>query len=197
MINDPLYREAIEEFDAIYDKARELDVNEPDAMTVCTCDAAGNPTARVVLLRGIDLRGFVFYTNENSRKGTQLLNNPKAALCFYWDALCRQVRVEGTVEPVTQEENESYWSRRPRKSQIASVASDQSQVLDRRETYERRVRLLEQELDGLHVPRPEFWHGFRVLPRRIEFWRSRENRMHERVVYEWQNGNWRKLLLYP
>ncbi len=197
MLNDPVYQEAIGEFNAIYDKARELDVNEPDAMTLCTCDLAANPTARVVLLRGIDLRGFVFYSNEQSRKGSQLIVNPQAALCFYWDALRRQVRVEGTVQNVTREENERYWARRPRRSQIASVVSDQSKVLDRRETYEQRVQQLEHELENKDVPRPDYWHGFRVVPRRIEFWRNRENRMHERVVYECQDGQWRKNLLYP
>ncbi len=118
MADDTLLKEAVSNFESIYDEARELDVNEPDAMTLCTCDLEGNPTARVILLRGVDLRGFVFYTNAESRKGAQLAENPRAALCFYWDALRRQIRVEGDVEHVTPEENDRYWSRRPRTARL-------------------------------------------------------------------------------
>ena len=167
---DPIYLEAVRMFEELFQLARALDVNETDAMTLATSSRDGRPTARIVLLRGFDARGFEFYTNSTSCKGRQLLENPQAALCFYWDALGKQVRAEGTVEQLADEESDKYWSRRPFRSRVASTASLQSQRLDSRESYERRVGELEQQLSGQDVPRPEHWYGFRVIPRRIEFW---------------------------
>lgn len=197
MSEDPIYTEAISLFRALHQRVQELDMNEPDAMALATSDGAGYPTNRIILLRGFDERGFVFFTNSESRKGEQLLGNPRAALCFYWDAWGQQVRVEGTTQRVVDEESDLYWSRRARTSQLASLASLQSRELDRRETYENRIKELEQVYAGTDVPRPDHWYGFRVVPDRIEFWENRENRMHHRTVYQRRDTGWVKFLLYP
>ncbi len=192
-----LFAEAMQTFREIRDRVRELTLNEPDAMTIATCDRDGLPTARVVLLRGFDERGFAFYTNSDSRKGRQLKSNPRAAICMYWDALGEQVRIEGSVEQVSDEESDNYWNNRPRMSRIASAASLQSQELTERAEYDRRVAELVAQYPGEDIPRPEHWHGYRVVPRRIEFWKNRKNRMHERTVYEVRGDKWVKYGLYP
>ena len=192
-----LFAEAMQTFREIRERVKTVTLNEPDAMTVATCDSDGVPTARVVLLRGFDERGFAFYTNSDSRKGQQLNSNPQAAICMYWDGLGEQVRIEGPVEQVSDEESDNYWNNRPRMSRIASAASLQSQELADRRDYERRVAELAARYPGDDIPRPESWHGYRVVPRRIEFWKNRENRMHERTVYEWRDDEWVKYGVYP
>ncbi len=189
--------EALERFREVFERAQQVGLKEPAAMTLATCDSRGHPTSRIVLLRGFDERGFVFYTNSQSRKGEQLADNARAALCLFWDALEEQVRVEGDVEKVSDAENDAYWDRRHRESQIGAWVSSQSSVLDRRETLEREVKEMTRRFEGQDVPRPPHWHGYRVLPRRIEFWKSRPARLHERTVYEKQNSHWSKFLLYP
>ena len=197
MSTDVCYAEAIARCQDLFDRATKLELAEPLAMTLATADAQGRPSARMVLLRGFDADGFVFYTNSESRKGEDLANNPQAALCFYWEPLREQLRVEGAVETVTHEENDSYWATRTRTSQLAACASHQSRALQDRQTFEQRVDALEQKYAGREVPRPVHWHGYRVRPDRIEFWIGRDGRMHVRDLYQCQADGWTKSLLYP
>jgi pyridoxamine 5'-phosphate oxidase len=162
-----------------------------------TVDATGRPAVRIVLLRGADERGFVFFTNYKSRKGRELATNPHAALCIHWVALDEQIRVEGTVERVAAAESDEYFDSRPRGSQLGAWASDQSQVLPSRETLEERYRETERRYEGGPVPRPPFWGGYRLLPSRIEFWYGRPDRLHDRVVYLKEGPAWRIERLYP
>ena len=167
-------------------------------VTLATADSQGRPSARMVLLRGADERGFVFHTSYNSRKGRELTGNPYAALCFHWVTLDEQIRVEGHVERLTAAESDAYFASRPRGSQLGAWASDQSQVLPSRETLEERYREIERQFGGAVVPRPPFWGGFRVVPTRIEFWYGRPDRLHDRVVYiRDASAQWRIERLYP
>ncbi|MDH3716514.1 MAG: pyridoxamine 5'-phosphate oxidase [Planctomycetota bacterium] len=197
MTTDSLYLEAIEQFQQWLDDARGSTLEEPTAMTLATADLQGKPAARVVLLRNVDPRGFVFYTNSLSDKGRQLAENPRAALCFYWDPLGRQVRVEGRVEPFDDAELDEYWSLRPRENRLSAWASLQSETLNDRATLERRFAEFDAEYADQEVPRPPHWHGYRVIPDRIEFWTRRDARMHERVVYEAHPDGWTARMLYP
>ncbi len=184
-------------FDEWFRAAAEAGVAAPEAMTLATADAAGAPSARMVLLKGSDENGFVFYTGYDSRKGGELAANPRAALVFYWQALGRQIRVEGTVERVTPEESDAYFATRPRGSQIAALASEQSRALETREELERRYAELEREHEGRDVPRPERWGGFRLRPTAIEFWQHRDNRLHERTRYTRAREGWTCETLQP
>jgi pyridoxamine 5'-phosphate oxidase len=166
-------------------------------MTLATADAEGQPSARVVLLRGVDARGYTFFTNFNSRKGRELDANPKAALCFHWITLDEQIRVEGYIERISDAESDAYFVSRPRGSQLGAWASDQSQILPSRETLEERYREIERRFEGQAVQRPKFWGGYRVVPHRIEFWYGRPDRLHDRVVYIRENGGWTIERLYP
>ena len=166
-------------------------------VVLATADEEGRPSARLVLLRGADSRGFVFFTNYDSRKGRELTSNPHAALCFYWSSLDEQIRVEGRVERVTSEESDAYFAGRPRGSQLGAWASDQSQVLSSRETLEEKYREIERRFDGQPVQRPPFWGGFRLIPSRIEFWYGRPDRLHDRVLYVRAANSWRIERLYP
>ncbi len=197
--SDALYADAIATFRALLDEAREAGDPEPTAMTVATADAKGRPSARTVLLKHVDERGFVFYTNFDSRKGRQLAANPQAALLFLWKTLREQVqaKIEGTVEPVTAAEADAYFASRPRESQIGAWASLQSQTLDARETFEARIAEFTAKFDGGPVPRPPHWSGFRVVPEMIEFWYGARFRLHERQRYARVDGRWTKRMLYP
>jgi len=172
---------------------------EPNAhaMIVATTSADGRPSARAVLLKGLDERGFVFYTNLESRKSAELFTNPHAALCFLWKSLNRQVRVEGVVELVTDEEADAYFASRPRDSQIGAWASDQSQPLPDRVELERRVAEATQRFGEGEVPRPPFWSGFRLVPQRIEFWQERPFRLHDRLLFHREGTEWRRERLFP
>lgn len=170
---------------------------EPSAMSLATVGADGSPSLRVVLLKGVDEGGFVFYTNLESRKGRDLLARPRAALCFYWSALDLQIRIDGSVTPVTAMEADEYFASRPRGSQIGAWASRQSSVIGTAGELDARVARFEQEFEGLEVPRPEFWSGFRVHPETIEFWRNRANRLHDRTRYTREGGGWKVETLYP
>ena len=186
----------ITEFQNAIERARAHQVDTAPVV-LATSDAAGRPSARLVLLRGVDARGFVFFTNYNSRKGRELSGNPHAALCFYWASLDEQIRIEGRVERVTAEESDAYFAGRPRGSQLGAWASDQSNVLPSRESLEEKYREIERRFEGQTVERPSFWGGFRLTPVRIEFWYGRPDRLHDRVVYVRDGPAWRIERLYP
>ena len=194
-----LYAQALDTFASLLKEATEGGDPEPTAMTLATADAQGRPAARTVLLKAFDARGFVFYTNYESRKGRQLTENPQAALLFLWKTLREQVQVkiEGTVEPVSLAEADEYFASRPRPSQIGAWASIQSQTLDSRDTFEARITAFEKKFEGVDVPRPPHWSGFRVVPERIEFWYGARFRLHERHHYQRVDGQWTKRMLYP
>lgn len=194
-----LYAEALITFRDLLDEAKSVCDPEPTAMTVATCDADGRPSARTVLLKDFDERGFVFYTNFNSRKGQQLQANPQAALLFLWKTLRYQVqaKIEGAVQAVSAGEADAYFASRPRASQIGAWASLQSETLDSRATLDARIADLEREFEGREVARPPHWSGFRVVPDMIEFWYGVPARLHDRHRYERVDGEWTKRLLYP
>lgn len=179
----------IRQFQRWYDEVRAGGVSEQDAisMTLATASKDGRPSARVVLLKSFDDRGFVFYTNYKSRKGKELGENSRACLLFYWSQLWRQVRIEGEIEKIPTEESEQYFQSRPLGSRLGAWASNQSEVVDSRETLESRFNEL-QERFGEEVPRPEHWGGYRVKPDTIEFWQGRDNRLHDRLQYRLQEG---------
>ncbi len=172
---------------------------EPNAhaMTLATSAPDGRPSVRVVLLKGLDTRGFVFYTNLESRKSNELAANPHAALCFLWKSLNRQVRVEGPVEPVGDDEADAYFASRPRDSQIGAWASDQSRPLESRAELERRVDAFSRRFGEGAVPRPAYWSGFRLVPQRIEFWQERAFRLHDRDLFIREGEGWRHERLFP
>jgi pyridoxamine 5'-phosphate oxidase len=192
MATDP--HQLFEEWFAL---ARDSELNDANAMALATADARGRPSVRMVLLKGHDARGFIFYTNQDSRKGGELDSNPQAALLFHWKSLRRQVRIEGAVEPVSAEEADAYFATRSRDSQLGAWASDQSRPLDRRETFEARYEEMRARFEGRDVPRPPRWSGYRVVPEWIEFWTDRAHRLHERRLFTRADSGWVEGLLYP
>lgn len=181
------------------DDAKESEPNDPNAMAVATADSRGQPSVRMVLLKDFDERGFVFYTNLESDKGRDLIENPKAGLLFHWKSRRRQVRIEGRVEPVTTEEADAYFASRPRGSQIGAWASDQSRPLESKFALEKRVAKFAAQFGIGTVPRPEHWSGFRIVPHHIEFWQDGKFRLHDRFLFtrEDDQSPWNIARLYP
>ncbi len=184
-------------FDVWFKEAADKEPADPNAMALATVDSQGQPSVRMVLLKGVDDQGFTFYTNRESRKGQQLLEVPRAALCFHWKSLKRQVRVEGAAEPVSDDEADAYFATRPRGSQIGAWASQQSRPLAQRFELEKRIAQYTAKFGLGAVPRPAYWSGFRVIPSRIEFWEDRPFRLHDRLVYHRRGDRWETERLYP
>lgn len=178
-------------------EAEKSEINDPNAMSLATATKEGVPSVRMVLLKGVDERGFVFYTNLHSRKAGELQENPNAALCLHWKSLRKQVRVEGAIEPVTPEEADEYFQSRARVSRIGAWASKQSQEMEGRFELEKRVAEFTAKFGLGEIPRPEFWSGFRIKPRAIEFWSDQKFRLHDRIVYKWNGEGWETTRLFP
>ncbi len=185
------------QFGKWFDQAMQSHIPEPNAMTLSTSDAGGRPHARVVLLKALDERGFVFFTNYQSNKAKELALNPYASLVFLWLQLQRQVRVEGRVEMVSEAESEAYFLSRPRQSQLGALASPQSQIIPNRQYLEDRLWQLEKEYSGKPIERPAYWGGFRLIPERVEFWQGRQSRLHDRLLYELSEKHWTIKRLAP
>ena len=188
----------IEQFDKWFNEALAANLHEPNAVTLATATRDGRPSARVVLLKGYDDRGFVFYTSYDGRKSRELEENPRCTLVFYWGELERQVRIEGRAKRISGEESDAYYRSRPRGSQLGSWASAQSRSVEDRGILEKRLRELDATYEGSEIPRPPFWGGYRIEPGAIEFWQGRENRLHDRLLYSRvDSGGWRIERLQP
>jgi pyridoxamine 5'-phosphate oxidase len=185
------------QFHTWFEEVLNADLHEPNAMILATATTDGKPSARTVLLKGYDERGFVFYTNYEGRKAAELEANPWCALLFYWGELERQVRIEGRASRLSSEESDAYFAGRPRGSRLGAWASEQSRPVEDRSILEERVRALEAEYEGREIPRPPFWGGYRVEPDTIEFWQGRENRLHDRLMYRREEEAWRIQRLQP
>ena len=188
----------VKQFTTWWNDVLTSEISEPNAMTLATASSDGLPSARIVLLKGFDENGFVFFTNYNSFKGLQLQENPRACLVFFWKELERQVRIMGLIETLTASENDEYFNSRPEGSRVSAIASPQSQVVENRQWLETQVDQLSEQLSGKTIPRPEHWGGYRVRPAIIEYWQGRSNRLHDRIQYTLtEEGDWKIERLAP
>lgn len=185
------------QFSVWWNEAVQSDIVEVNAMALSTVTSAGRPSSRIVLLKGYDEQGFVFFTNYSSDKGQQLTQNHFAALLFFWKELERQVRIEGVVSKVSEEESDAYFNSRPAGSRLGAWASPQSQKISDREVLNNELMKFSEQFDQENIPRPAHWGGYRVKPTRIEFWQGRSNRLHDRILYEQDNDNWQISRLAP
>lgn len=198
LTEESVSKDPIDQFQVWLDEAIQAKVEEPTAMVLSTVNTAGKPSARVVLLKDVSAQGFSFYTNYDSRKGQELKENPFASVTFFWPALERQVRIEGTVAKLAPEVSDAYFHSRPKGSQIGAWASPQSKTIESREVIEKADQeLTEQYATAEQIPRPPHWGGFQLQPERIEFWQGRPNRLHDRIVYEQQDSKWQIQRLAP
>lgn len=197
LTEDSVQGDPVEQFRFWFDEALRAEQPDPEAMTLSTATREGVVSARIVLLKGFDQSGFVFYTNYQSQKSRELVDNPRAAMTFYWPALNRQIRIEGTTEKVSQQESEEYFLTRPRGSQIGAWTSPQSEEIPDRETLERKLAEMEERFKDQSIPCPLFWGGFRLKPILFEFWQGRESRLHDRILYRRQDEIWQISRLAP
>ncbi len=192
-----IHADPFDQFNSWFQQVLDAKILKPDAMTLATASAKGKPSARIVLLKGVDRRGFSFYTNYESSKGRQLSENPHAALLFHWPQFERQIRIEGSVEELTRDESLQYFSTRPRNSRIGAWASHQSQIIESRSSLESQFKEYQKRFRNADVPLPDHWGGYRLIPNRIEFWQGRANRLHDRISYVRDEASWRIYRLSP
>lgn len=197
LAEEDAHEDAIEQFERWFEDARQAGVHEPNAMTLATVDEEGRPAARIVLLKGVDQKGLTFFTNHESRKGKELLANPRAALVFWWGPLARQVRLEGAIELVDRAESDAYFQTRPRGSQLAAWASAQSSVIADRAELEAAEHAQRERFGDGEVSLPPFWGGYRLVPDRVEFWHGRRSRLHDRLRYTRTEDGWQIHRLAP
>lgn len=196
-MSDTQHDDPFDLFAKWFEEAKQKETNDPNAMAVASVDATGRPSIRMVLLKDFDAGGFVFFTNYESRKGTEILTNPQAALLFHWKSLRRQVRVEGPVEKVSDAEADDYFHSRPRQSQIGAWASQQSRPLESRFALEKAVAKYAAKYPVGTIPRPPYWSGFRIRPDYFEFWEDRPFRLHDRLIFKPAGNGWATEKLYP
>ena len=196
---EPKTMDPLELFADWYEEAKQNELNDPNAMSLATVDINGIPSVRIVLLKGFDVNGFVFYTNLQSRKANEFKNNPNVAVCFHWKSLQRQVRIEGQVSKVSDKEADEYFKSRARLSRLGAWASKQSEILESRDHLLARLKTFEEKYDGETIPRPSHWSGNRIAAKKIEFWEDGKFRLHDRFIFERQSidGPWTKARLYP
>ena len=190
LLEKDLSEDPFKQFETWYEEAKDSDFPYPNAFVLSTSDGKGAISSRVVLLKGFDDKGFKFYTNEKSKKGKDLSENSKASICFFWDRLERQVRLEGTVTTLSDNEADEYFETRPRGSQIGAWASDQSTVIKDRSTLDDNYKELEKKYENTEIPRPNYWKGYILSPVTFEFWQGRDNRLHDRFLYTVKNNDW-------
>ena len=186
-----------EQFEKWFGEAMEIDPQDTNAFMLSTCSKEGRPSSRIMLLKGVDVKGFVFYTNYLGRKSKELIENPFASILFFFKELHRQIRIEGRIEKVTREESAEYFHSRPVESQVGAWASIQSSKIESRESLEKKFKDYDKEYEGKEVPLPDYWGGFRLIPDYFEFWQGRESRLHDRISYEKENDSWMQSRLSP